>query len=112
MHELSLCQSMIQQVTEAAQGTRVRKVFLNIGKWSGADRGSIEFCFPLVAEGTIASGADLVIEEIPVRLACRSCGERMEIEQPVLQCAQCGSSETEIVSGREFFLTSIEVDDE
>ena len=62
MHEVSLCESIIKIIERQAQRdhfTRVEKVTLTVGDLSGASIEALEFCFPMVAKGTIADGATL-----------------------------------------------------
>jgi hydrogenase nickel incorporation protein HypA/HybF len=60
MHEVSLCENIIGILERKAKEdgfSRVVRVQLKIGTLSGASRESLEFCFPLVAKGTIAESA-------------------------------------------------------
>lgn len=62
MHEVSLCESIIKIIERQAQRdkfTRVVQVTLTVGERSGASIEALEFCFPMVAKGTIADGATL-----------------------------------------------------
>jgi len=62
MHEVSLCESIIKIIERQAERdkfSRVIKVALTVGDRSGASMEALEFCFPMVAKGTIADGATL-----------------------------------------------------
>lgn len=62
MHEVSLCESILKILERKAKEdgfTRVVSVQIAIGEFSGASQESMEFCFPLVAKGTLAEGATL-----------------------------------------------------
>jgi hydrogenase nickel incorporation protein HypA/HybF len=61
MHELAVAESIVSMVDEAAAGRRVRKVTLEIGAGSCVSPEALAFGFGLVAEGTAAQGAELVI---------------------------------------------------
>ena len=50
-----------------------------------------------------------MVEEVPVTVACRACGERTAPELPMIHCQACQSQDTEIVAGRDFFIKAIEV---
>jgi hydrogenase nickel incorporation protein HypA/HybF len=39
---------------------------------------------------------------------CRSCGGTSTLDLPILLCAECGSTEVELVSGEEFLIASID----
>ena len=61
MHELSITRNIVAIVSDCAQGRRVRRVTLEVGKLSGVTTDAISFCFDVVAQGTLAEGARLVI---------------------------------------------------
>ena len=112
MHELSLVMALIDQVGEICrqeQAERLLRIELVVGALSGVERDPLEFCFSIAAEGTVAAGATLVVEEVPVTVACRACGERTAPELPMIHCQACQSQDTEIVAGRDFFIKAIEV---
>ena len=57
MHEMSLAQALVDQVTELAEKDGCQKILsvdVSIGALSGVMRESLEFCFPVVARGTAA----------------------------------------------------------
>ena len=73
MHELSIAQAILDQVQEAARkekADRVTGIALAIGALSGVDHGSLEFVFPLAAEGTTAADATLTVEITAGRELC------------------------------------------
>lgn len=74
MHELAIAQGIVSGACEHAAGRRVYRVTVAIGMLCAVVPDSLHFCFGLAAEGTLAEGAELVIEEIPGRARCRSCG--------------------------------------
>ena len=51
-----------------------------------------------------------MINHIPATLTCRTCGTRTTIELPVFRCT-CGSTDTEVTSGQELLVTSLELAD-
>ena len=115
MHELSIVEALIEQVgrelRRAGQKGRVKRLEVQIGRLSGVHADSFRFAFDLLAPGTVADGAQLSITEPGAVSCCRSCGQRREIEELVIECPACGSSEISIEKGRELRLESIEIDD-
>ena len=113
MHELSIAQSVIEQVEQAAgkeKAVRVLTVTLAIGALSGIERESLEFVFPMAAEGTIAAGAVLVVEEVPATAKCRACHAESDAQTPLLTCGKCGSSDVDVSGGRDLFIKSVELE--
>ncbi|MBN1770928.1 MAG: hydrogenase maturation nickel metallochaperone HypA [Deltaproteobacteria bacterium] len=112
MHELSLAVALVEQVGEICRKERAERALrieVVVGALSGVERDPLEFCFPLAAENTVAAGATLVVEEVPVTLACRACGERTRPEVPFIRCMACGSTNVEVVEGRDFLIKTVEV---
>jgi hydrogenase nickel incorporation protein HypA/HybF len=66
MHEMGIATSVIEAVrVEAARrpGSRVTKVGLRIGEFSGVDRDSLSFCFEALVKDTDLESAVLAIED-------------------------------------------------
>ncbi len=115
MHELSVCQSMLRQVSEIARqhdARHVSRVQLGIGVLSGVEPDLLKRAFPLVSAGTIAEGAQLSIKTLPVCVRCKRCGTESEVKANKLICWACGDWHTQLISGNEMLLDSIEIESE
>lgn len=108
MHELSVTQTIIEMVIEAAQGAPVRRITLEIGELSAILPESIQFCFEACIPNTPLAGANLDIIMVPGRGRCRTCGHEMALDMPYGICEQCDSLAIEIVAGQELVLRSME----
>ena len=115
MHELAIVEAMIDQVGQeldrAGQPGRVLRVELSIGRLSGVLGESVRFAFGLLAPGTRVENAELVIQEPKAVCHCHACHARSEIDDLVVQCPRCASSEISIEGGRELLLQSIEIEE-
>ncbi len=113
MHELSLCESVMdilgEQARQAGAG-RVRSVRLVIGELSGVVEDAMRFAFEVVSKGTIADGAELIIEMRPITARCRGCGGEFTVEGYAFTCALCGGPDIEIVSGRELMVDEVDLE--
>jgi hydrogenase nickel incorporation protein HypA/HybF len=112
MHELSLASALIEQIQEilAREGAgSVARVTVLIGAMSGVEREAFEFAFPIVAEGGVADGAELIIEEAPIRVRCVRCEAESAPPFPSVHCTACASTDVTITAGRDFMLQSLEV---
>ena len=112
MHELSLASAMVEQLQAAALregASRIVAVEVVVGALSGVEREPLEFCFPVAAEGTLAEGAELRVEEQDIRVRCGACGEEGSPEPPGLACPSCASLAVEVLAGREFKVRAMEV---
>ena len=112
MHELAITQSILSLVlAEAAKAgaERVTRVSMKAGEWSSIEPDCVEFYFGVLAKGTIAEGADLSIERVPVRFRCENCELDYAPAEDRFSCPQCSNAKGVLVSGRELLVDSIEV---
>jgi hydrogenase nickel incorporation protein HypA/HybF len=109
VHELSITQSIVEDIVDRLGDTRVTKVTLEIGKLSGVVVDSIRFCFDMVTEGTPLQGAQLVVAEPVGHGQCTRCGTGFWTSDPIVLCPVCGTAEVEVLAGRDMRITSVEV---
>ncbi len=114
MHEYSLCIALLGQVERIARDHRARRVariLLRLGPLSGAEAPLLRHAWPLAAAGSLAAGAELVIEAAPVVVRCTRCGAETEAAPNRLLCGACGDWRTRLVSGDELLLAHLELAD-
>ncbi|MBS1213835.1 MAG: hydrogenase nickel incorporation protein HypA [Proteobacteria bacterium] len=112
MHELSLCQNVIDQVTALAAEHRARsvaRITVRIGVLSGVEPMLLESAFTIARAGTVADQAELVTEGAPARVLCRACGEESQAQPSFLRCRACGSTDTRLTGGDELTLAQVEL---
>ena len=112
MHELSICQSVLNQIHAIAEqhnASGVTKVTLRVGPLSGVEPQLLAQAFPLASVGTIACDATLIIESLPIRVRCRSCHQESEVTISRLTCKHCGNYHTHVISGDEMLLANLEL---
>jgi hydrogenase nickel incorporation protein HypA/HybF len=110
MHELAICQALIDQVEAVARrrrATSVSDVYVSVGPLSGAETPLMRNAFPIAAAGTVAQSAELHLEAAPVRVACGECGRESEVAMNRLVCGHCGDWRTQLVSGDELLLQRV-----
>ena len=115
MHELSVCQGMLSQVSTIAAehaARTVSSITVRIGPLSGVEPALLAQAFPIASAGTVASGAELHIETLPVRVYCETCDEETDAAVNRLLCGSCGDYHTRLISGDELLLASVELDAE
>jgi hydrogenase nickel incorporation protein HypA/HybF len=108
LHELAITQSIVDQVADATEGTRVTGVSLEIGRLSGVVADSVRFCFDLVTDGTALDGAILQIVDKPGKGHCLTCGRSFPLEDLIILCP-CGSADVRVVDGRQLLIKSVQV---
>lgn len=112
MHELSLCRSLLRQILAVASQHRavaVTGLRLQIGPLSGVEPELLKIAFPLAAAGTIAKSAKLNLVATCIEVYCKSCKKRAQATPNQLCCGTCGSCSTQLVSGDELMLESVEL---
>lgn len=113
MHELSVTQSLLEIALRHAQQSSARRILgLNIviGQLATIVDDSVQFYWDMIAEDTIAEGAQLNFRRIPVELLCQECNRRYTPGPEDLACPDCQSANIIIVAGKEFFLELIDVE--
>ena len=112
MHEMSICQSLMDQVERIAmeQGaSRVDRIVLSIGPLSGIEPVLLRRAYEVACLQTVAENADLEIETGSIEVECRSCGTSGEAEVNRLLCPACGDWKVNLVKGDELMLMRLEV---
>ncbi len=112
MHELAVCQGLLDQVTRIAHehaAQRVDRIVLRIGPLSGIELPLLEQAFTLARAGTVAQDAELHTEAAAIRVHCETCGAETDAQINRLLCGECGDYHTRLVSGDEMLLVSLEL---
>lgn len=111
MHEYSVTKSLVDLCVREAHDNSFKKIFrihLTIGRFTGFSADSINFYFDYLKQGTSCQDAEIVFKEIPIQIRCRSCNSESTIAEPVLVCPLCNAIDIDLLTGREFFVESIE----
>lgn len=113
MHEMSIAQSILDIAISVAQkegASKITRVNLVAGELRGIETMQMTFCFSLAAKDTIASGAQLNIEQVPVSGHCNDCKSDFTIEEYAYICPKCGSTAIQITGGDELRLKDIDIE--
>ena len=111
MHELSISESITELVAEYARRegvARVTRVVIDIGVAASVDPQALAFCFPITADGTVAAGAELVINRIALKVRCEACQTEYAPPTQIAACPACGSFARTILEGREMRVVTFE----
>ncbi len=113
MHELGVTESIAGICLRHAQGSgarRILKVNVRLGELAGIIDHYVAFYWDMVTRDTIAEGAQLNFIKVPVVARCPDCGVDFPVVEYDLTCPACGRTDSELVSGREFLVESIEIE--
>jgi hydrogenase nickel incorporation protein HypA/HybF len=109
MHELGLCEGLVEAVERRAAGRRVARVRVRIGALHQVVPSALDQAFELVAGGTTAEGAAVDLVVTPVRVGCRACGHHTDAAELPAACTACGGVDLHVTGGDELLLESIEL---
>ena len=124
MHELAVAQALVEQVeavidqhaashdhdassSDAWQASLIR---VRIGPLAGVVPDLLASAFPLAAAGSRAEHAILEFAHAPVQVRCQTCGAETAAAMNRLICGACGDWHTQIISGDELLLESVELE--
>jgi len=114
MHEMSICQGLMDQVERIAReqnANRVDIIVLSIGPLAGVEPELLKRAFEVARSQTVADNAVLEIETGPIVVECRKCGASGNAQVNRLLCPSCGDWQVNLVQGDELMLLRLEVSD-
>ncbi|MGE4291465.1 MAG: hydrogenase maturation nickel metallochaperone HypA [Desulfovibrio sp.] len=116
MHEMSLIESIMNILADERDRKglgKITKVTLQNGRLAGVVTDSILFAWEALTPGTQFEGCEVVVHDTPLVLSCFSCKKEFEAQSAMLAaCPHCGQEiGHSVVSGREFLIENIEVED-
>ena len=112
MHELSLMEEVRLQALAAAAAegaSRITAITLRVGDLAGVEQDALRFAFPVVMQGSIAEGAELLLEREVALCHCEPCNAPFEAHLGCCDCPRCGTLSRRPISGRDLRLVALEV---
>ena len=113
LHEMAMVSSIFNIIDDNIKQyniNRVIQVKLIVGDMTGVEDMTMKGCFELFAQDTPVEGAQLVIEHVPIKARCRTCGNEFVVQNMHYKCANCGNERISIISGKELYIDSIEAE--
>jgi hydrogenase nickel incorporation protein HypA/HybF len=113
MHEMSLAESVLQLIEDAAHKDKFNKVttvWLEIGQLSGVEPEAMAFCFDAVTRDSVAAGARLEIVSLPGVGWCMACAKSVAMNEIFGECPDCGSYQMQVTGGTEMRVKELEVE--
>jgi hydrogenase nickel incorporation protein HypA/HybF len=111
MHEASLMAEALRVAEASARqagASRIHRLHLRVGRLSGVEPQALQLAFEALRPGTLAEGASLRIETVPVVCECTNCGRRFSPADYVFLCPLCGQLACRTLQGQELELVSLE----
>lgn len=113
MHELSLAESAVALITDAAQREnfqKVRLVRLEIGALSCVDPEALRFAWASAALGSCAEAAELELLTVPGLGDCPACGQRSDMQTLYDLCPHCDGVPLRASQGTEMRVKDLDVE--
>lgn len=111
MHELSLCQSILQVAKKYVifPHVAIKNIYLEVGVLATVEKTALQFNFDILKKGTVAEKAILHFIDVPGEATCDACHKAVEIKQYYQACPSCLQFALTITKGQELRIKSIEV---
>jgi hydrogenase nickel incorporation protein HypA/HybF len=112
MDEREIASSVLAAVDQAAYQhsvNRIATVHLAIGGRRVFDPERLQAAFAQAARGTVAEGAQLSVNVLPVRHRCMNCGLTFDGGPTETPCPNCIHPHTEMIGGEELHLVDVEL---
>lgn len=115
MHELPVTQGLCDLVIREAaivSAERVSVIAIKMGRACDYVPEILQEYFDVLSEGTVAHGAKLKIETVPITMRCADCNEEYGTEFFNPFCPKCHGNHTKMITGNEFYVDNIEIEEE
>jgi hydrogenase nickel incorporation protein HypA/HybF len=112
MHEVGLMQGALELAIAEAErhGARhIHQITLRVGRLAGVEPEALAFAFEVVTAGTMAEGARLEVESVPVVCHCPDCRDEFRPADFIFACPRCGRLSRDVRYGEELELATLEV---
>lgn len=113
MHELPVTESILEialRHAKKADAKRITNLYLVIGQLASIIDDSVQFYWDIVSKATIAEGATLHFRRIPATLICLDCNNQYTLNDQGLVCPNCNSQRVKVLTGEEFYMEAIDVE--
>lgn len=122
MHEMAVTQAMLNMALAHADGQRITDIYLQVGRMSAIVPESVEVFFDYLSQDTLAEGAALHFEVLPIEMTCLDCGRGADLSEwadeppraimmeALGRGCECGSKKLRLSGGVGFKMVSLNVE--
>jgi len=121
MHELSMANAIVKTVVDVAEknnAQEIKEVSIEIGKLTLLNPEQLKFMISVLSENTLFEGSEIIIEEVPIEINCKSCDFVGPVRDDlnhfvhIVKCPECEEQDLKIIKGRECNVKSIKIEKE
>ena len=112
MHEMAIAEGILNIAFDYAKqnkASKISNITLKLGEMSGVELEALNMSFKVLTKDTIAEGAELVVNKIPIIGKCNKCGKDFHIEHYNFFCPECDGILI-LKSGRELQVESLDME--
>lgn len=110
MHEVSICQSIINSLEDELEEEKlqqVREVHLKVGILSTIEPSLLKHVFTFMIVDTPLQNAVLEIDVVEVLVECEHCNNKFKVEKYKFICSNCEKPSSNIIEGNELQIHKI-----
>ena len=110
MHELSICQSILNAIETEFDNKgieNIREIHLKVGMLACIEPEILKNVFQFIKADTAFQSSELFIHVIEVSAWCKNCGNTFKVEKYIFVCPACGEPASNITEGRELLISKI-----
>ena len=114
MRQLQIIQSVLAKAlgNTRESGKHVKSLNFALGEISELDRNLIQKLWSELSQGSPAEQAQLHFRSVTAEVQCMACFEKYHPTSGKIHCPYCGSYGAKVLAGEEFYLESLELDDD
>lgn len=104
MHEVSICQSVINSLEEEMEEEKleqVREIHLKVGILSCIEPDILTHVFTFMIVDTPLKNSVLKIELVDILAECEVCDKQFKVDKYKFVCPECGMPLSKIIEGNE-----------
>ena len=113
MHEMSIVKNILEIVLREAQrngATNIKTVRIRAGELRGIVQEQLLFLWEFAGKDTLAEGATLEVERVPIKAKCKSCDHVFMVQNHEFICSECDSKDVDVTEGMELDVQDIEIE--
>lgn len=112
MHELGIMTQIVRTVDEALKNNRpceLQSFTLQIGEMTDVVPVFMENAWQVVKSSVGFENAEMIIENVPAKARCESCGYTSDVRDFDFTCPECNGSNLKIISGKDIMIKEIQI---
>lgn len=101
-----------KKIDELKKKTKLIAINVKLSPFSHVKPETLKEAFALEVRGTRLEEIPLVVKMSEIEIECNLCGKKFFITKPIFSCPQCNSAKLQIKQVPEYFVESIETEEQ